>query len=106
MAKTEVLICFDTEDFTCDRSNDAIRDTALLLTEEGVRGNYQMVGYVAQNLIKHRRHDVLDALKPHVINSHTKGHSVHPNIAEATDIEDMYEAIKIAERFDERRSDS
>ena len=37
-AQTKIMFLFDTEDYTCDRSNDAIRDIANLLTEEGVRG--------------------------------------------------------------------
>ena len=36
-AKTKVMFFFDTEDYTCDRSNDAIRDLANLLTSEGMQ---------------------------------------------------------------------
>ena len=50
MPVSEILICFDTEDFTSSRSADAIRDTARLLTEEGVRANYNLVGLLAQQL--------------------------------------------------------
>ena len=32
-AKTEVLVFFDTEDFTSDRANDTIRDLANLCAE-------------------------------------------------------------------------
>ena len=37
-AKTRVVFYFDTEDYTCDRSNDAIRDIANILKSEGVKG--------------------------------------------------------------------
>ena len=47
-APTKVMFFFDTEDFTCDESNDAIRDTAKILTEEGVKGEYNIVGYLAR----------------------------------------------------------
>ena len=38
--KTELYICFDTEDYTSSYAADAIRDTARLLESEGIRGNY------------------------------------------------------------------
>ena len=47
VAKTKVMLFFDTEDYTCDRSNDAIRDIANLLTSEGVRGNFNIAGFLA-----------------------------------------------------------
>jgi len=98
MSKTEVLFCFDTENYTNNTALTSIKYTADILNAEGVRGNYQMVGYVAQKLVENRRFDVLDALKPHVINTHTKAHSLHPNITEYTDIEDMDKAIELALR--------
>ena len=72
------MFFFDTEDFTCDESNDTIRDTAQILTEEGVCAEYNVVGYLARELVRNRRFDVIDALKPHAIGSQTLGHSVHP----------------------------
>ncbi len=42
--RTKVLFFFDTEDFTCDESNDTIRDIANILHEEGARGQFAMVG--------------------------------------------------------------
>jgi len=84
-AKTKVLYSFDTEDYTCDRSNDAIRDLANLLASEGVRGNFNVVGFLATRLVELRRYDVIDALKGHVIGSQTLYHSRHPDIAEIGD---------------------
>lgn len=82
------MFFFDTEDFTCDESNDAIRDTARILTEEGVVGEYNIVGYLARELERNHRTDVIDALKPHAIGTQTLGHSVHPTICELSDMPD------------------
>ena len=84
-AKTKVMFFFDTEDYTCDRSNDAIRDIANLLTEEGVRGNFNIVGFLAARLVELKRYDVIESLKPHVIGTQTLYHSRHPNVAELGD---------------------
>lgn len=81
-APTKVYLLFDTEDYTCDRSNDAIRDIANILSSEGVRGNFNVVGYLATRLVELRRQDVVDALRPHVIGTQTLYHSRHPDISE------------------------
>ena len=91
-AQTKILFSFDTEDYTCDRSNDAIRDLANLLTEEGVRGNFNIVGYLANRLVELKRTDVIEALRPHVIGSQTFYHSRHPDIAEMGDDADYSRA--------------
>ena len=84
-APTKVMLLFDTEDYTCDRSNDAIRDIANILTAEGVRGNFNVVGFLAERLVELRRFDVIDALRPHVIGTQTLYHSRHPDISEIGD---------------------
>ncbi len=92
--KTKVLFFFDTEDFTCDESNDAIRDIAEILRAEGVRGQFAMIGYLGKYLQELKRQDVLDALKHHLIGSQTLYHSKHPNIVEYGDIEDYAAAYE------------
>lgn len=92
--KTKVLFFFDTEDFTCDESSDAIRDIANILHEEGVRGQFAMVGQLGPFLAENRRQDVFDALKHHLIGSQTLYHSKHPNIVEYGDIEDYAAAYR------------
>lgn len=82
---TKVMLFFDTEDYTCDRANDPIRDIAHILTAEGVRGNFNIVGYLALRLVELRRFDVIDALKPHVLGTQTLYHTRHPDIAELGD---------------------
>ena len=95
---TEVLFCFDTEDYTSDYPNDAIRDIARMLTEEGVTGQFFVVGYLAQRLQHFGRKDVIDALKPHVIGSQTLYHSRHPALCEYTDVLDAGRAYRAALR--------
>ena len=101
-AKTKVMFFFDTEDYTCDRSNDAIRDLANLLTSEGVRGNFNVAGFLAARLVELKRFDVVEALKPHVIGTQTLYHSRHPNIAELGD-DPNYERSYRATMRDEAR---
>ena len=87
-AKTEVLVFFDAEDFTSDRANDSIRDLADLCREEGVRAQFAIVGYLAHEIMRHGRKDVMAALRPHVIGTQSLYHSIHPNILEKSDHED------------------
>ncbi len=84
-AKTKTVFYFDTEDYTCDRSNDAIRDIANILRSEGVKGNFNVVGFLALRLVELGRQDVIEALRHHVIGTQTLYHSRHPDIAELGD---------------------
>ena len=95
---TDVLFNFDTEDYTADYPNDAIRDLANLLTEEGVIGQFYVVGYLAQRLQHFGRTDVIKALKPHIIGSQSLYHSRHPALCEYTDIPDAELAYRRAMR--------
>ena len=85
---TEVLFSFDTEDFTSNEAADAIRDLANLLREEGIEGNFCVVGLLAQQLSAWGRDDVKEALSHHEIQFHSYGHTLHPMINEYTDLED------------------
>ena len=84
-AATKVAFFFDTEDYTCDRSNDAIRDIANILKSEGVKGNFNVAGYLGARLVELGRHDVIEALRHHVLGTQTLYHSRHPDIAEMGD---------------------
>ncbi len=84
-AKTKAAFFFDTEDYTCDRSNDAIRDIANILKSEGVKGNFNVVGFLGLRLVELGRFDVIDALRHHVLGTQTLYHSRHPDIAELGD---------------------
>lgn len=89
---TDIIFSFDTEDFTSSRAADGILYEANLFREEGVTGNFCVVGLLAEQLKKWGRNDVIEALSHHEIGTHTYGHTLHPMINEYTDIEDFYKA--------------
>jgi len=93
-AETEVYFFFDTEDYTCDESNDAIRDLANILAAEGVCGNFNIVGYLATRLVELKRWDVVNALTNHVVGTQTLYHTRHPDIAEIGDDPDYARAYR------------
>ncbi|MDR1465853.1 MAG: hypothetical protein LBJ11_11230 [Oscillospiraceae bacterium] len=88
----DILFCFDTEDFTSNEAADAIRNLALLLESEDIRGNFCVVGLLARQLTAWGREDVKAALRSHEIQYHTYGHSLHPMINEYTDKADYLSA--------------
>ena len=92
---TEVLFCFDTEDFTNPRSADGAKELAELFTSEGITAHFVMVGYFARALVERGRYDVIEALKPHLKLSHTLMHSVHPNTSEASETPDLEDAFRV-----------
>jgi hypothetical protein len=77
-----VLLWFDTEDYLLPASDDAALWLANLLTKEGVRGTFKVVGEKARVLEKRKRQDVIDALKKHEVGYHSNYHSVHPTPAQ------------------------
>jgi len=85
---TDIIFSFDTEDFTCSRAADGIIEVAEILRSEGIRGCFNIVGLLADQLVAWGRTDVLEALKYHEIDFHSYGHSLHPCINEYTNIED------------------
>jgi len=92
--QTEILFTFDTEDFTNPRSADAVKELADLFTSEGVTAHFVTVGYMARSFVERRRYDVIEAMKPHLKLVHTLTHSVHPNLSELSETEDLEEAIR------------
>lgn len=92
--KTELLFNFDTEDFTDPLAADSVKELAELFTSEGITAHFVMVGYMARALVDWGRHDVIEALRPHLKLSHTLMHSVHPNTSEYSEVEDLREAIR------------
>jgi len=93
---TRVMIWLDTEDYTSDRSNDAILGIARTLEAEGVRGHFVVVGQVCKFLMENKRYDVIEALKHHIIGTQTLYHSFHPNLTEMTDLKDYDQAYTLA----------
>ena len=99
---TEVLVSFDTEDFTDPRADDAIRELADICTEEGVTAHFEVVGLLAEALERRGRSDVIDAVRRHLVGTHTWSHSVHPDIMEESDIEDFERAYAIVRGHEEK----
>jgi len=94
MKKTDVMFFFDTEDFTSETCADATLHLANLLTEEGVTGHFAVVGLFAEQLTNWGRSDVVEALKRHIVGTHTYGHTLHPTIAEDSEGEDYNAAYR------------
>ena len=59
---TEAFFNFDTEDYVADYPNDAVRDLANLLTEEGVVGQLEVVSREQLGSFAH-----MEGLERHVI---------------------------------------
>lgn len=89
---TDIIFSFDAEDFTSNEAADAIKREADILYNEGIKGSFCLVGYLADQLVNWGRDDVLESLSHHEINLHTLGHTYHPMINEYTDIDDFYVA--------------
>ncbi len=92
---TDIIISFDTEDFTSNISADAILEEAQILRSHGIKGGFQVVGLLAKQLGAWGREDIKEELKNHEICFHSYGHSYHPTINEYTDLEDYGEARRI-----------
>lgn len=93
-AKTKLYLFLDTEDYTSERANDAIVTMADLFTEEGIVAHFDIVGYLAERLIRSDRRDVRKALEPHSVGLQTYRHSYHPNVVEMGDVADYDEAYR------------
>ncbi len=83
--KTEVMFFFDTEDFTSESCADSVKQLINILEEESITGHFAVVGLFAEQLTNWGREDVKEALKRHVIGTHTYGHTMHPIIAEESE---------------------
>jgi peptidoglycan/xylan/chitin deacetylase (PgdA/CDA1 family) len=77
-----VVLWFDTEDYILPQSDDAAKHVAELLSREGVRATFKVVGEKARTLEQRGRRDVIEALTQHEIGYHANSHSQHPTVAE------------------------
>ncbi len=77
-----VVLWFDTEDYVLPPSDDAAKRVAELLTRQGVRATFKVVGEKARTLERRGRGDVIAALARHEIGYHSNTHSQHPTPAE------------------------
>src|SRR5215217_6167817 len=77
-----VVLWFDTEDYLLPASDDAAKRLGEMLTRNGIRATFKVVGEKARTLERRGRTDVIDALKKHDIGYHANFHSVHPTPSE------------------------
>ncbi len=82
MPKVHALFWFDVEDCTVPQSDDCAKRLAQILTRNGVRGTFKVVGQKARTLEQRIRFDVIDALRLHDIGFHSNWHGLRPQIAE------------------------
>lgn len=104
--KTEVLFFSDTEDYTDPSCADAILRLIEIMEDEGVRGQFSLVGLLTEKLEVWGRGDIIAALRRQVIGTHTYAHSMHPDICEATDLRDYKAAYSAAARSEGRAIDA
>lgn len=77
-----VSLLFDVEDLLTPEADTIARQMAEVLSAEGLRGTFMVVGQKARLLRERGRKDVIRALKAHDIGLHSDMHSVHPTVCE------------------------
>jgi hypothetical protein len=80
MAKIYMLYWFDTEDYVTPETDDALLRLAQILTKNGIRGTFKLVGEKLRMLERRGRNDVIDALRCHDIGFHCDTHSQTPMV--------------------------
>ena len=80
--KVYLVLWFDTEDYILPASDDAAKQLATFLTEQGIQATFKVVGEKARTLERRHRTDVIAALQKHAIGYHSNTHSQHPTPAE------------------------
>ena len=98
---TNIIFSFDTEDYVNEKGADGIVRAGKILRENGIRGCYNVVGWLAGALKKWGREDAIEELRMHETETHSLRHSYHPTICEYTDIEDFDEAMRIFRKNEE-----
>ncbi|MBQ4051216.1 MAG: hypothetical protein IJD13_06255 [Oscillospiraceae bacterium] len=92
---TNIVFSFDTEDYVNEKGADGIVRAGRILRENGIKGCYNVVGWLAEALEKWGREDAIEELRLHETETHSLRHSYHPTICEYTDIEDFDKAMRI-----------
>jgi peptidoglycan/xylan/chitin deacetylase (PgdA/CDA1 family) len=77
-----VVLWFDTEDYILPQSDDAAKRIAEILSRQGVRATFKVVGEKGRTLERRGRRDVIAALAQHEIGYHANTHSQHPTPSE------------------------
>jgi hypothetical protein len=76
-----VTLWFDTEDYILPQDDEAAKRLAEMLTAQGVRATFKIVGEKARVLESRGRRDVIAALGRHDIGYHSNTHSQQPTVA-------------------------
>ncbi len=84
------FLTFDSEDFINPNGIFALRTTLELLQKHKLKGIFFITAHMAERLTSHD--ETLDLLRNHEIGYHSSGHSVHPLIAEFTDVDNYRKA--------------
>jgi len=90
----ELLLTFDVEDFTSERSFLTLRKILELMQAEGIKALFFLTGHVAEKLGSYP--DVLELLNNQELGFHSTSHSVRPTIFEYSDVRSYEEAVEIA----------
>jgi len=77
-----VYLCFDVEDLVHPDSDDAPRDIANVLSDDGIVASMCVVGEKARLWERRGRRDVVASVAKHDVSLHTNRHSMHPTVAE------------------------
>ena len=56
---TDIVFSFDTEDYVNDNAADGILRAAKLLRSEGIKGDFNVVGRLAEKLREWQRDDII-----------------------------------------------
>jgi hypothetical protein len=89
-----IVLWFDTEDYILPQSDDAAKRVAEILSRQGVRATFKVVGEKGRTLERRGRRDVIEALAQHEIGYHSNTHSQHPTVAEYESKLDWEEGAK------------
>lgn len=103
--RTDLLVFFDTENFTSPMCAEGILLLAQAMSAEGVKANFAVVGKLAEALVAWGRQDIIEAISKHDIQSHTYGHSVHPTLTQIADENDYKTAYRIIREQETKNND-
>jgi hypothetical protein len=99
LAPVYIALWFDTEDYILPASDDAAKRIVDLLTAQGIRATFKIVGEKARALERRQRTDVIASLSSQEIGYHSNTHSQHPTVAEYESVLDWESGGK---EFDRR----
>jgi hypothetical protein len=88
-----IVLWFDTEDYILPASDDAALRIATLLSSEGIKATFKIVGEKARTLERRGRQDVITAIRRHEIGYHSNLHSQHPTPAERLSLRNGRKAL-------------